>query len=79
MNNCRPCPFCGGGQPVFEGDAAEWKDDRRYVQLSLTCCATMIEGMGWKQARELTVSERETVLHKALADRWNVRCAQNPE
>lgn len=67
-----PCPFCGG-TPFFEGDAAEWKDDSRYVELSLSCCATMTEQIGWRRARDMTVEQRKAELEATLIERWNTR------
>lgn len=68
------CPFCGGA-PYFEGDAADWKDESRYVELSLTCCATMTEALGWRRARDMTVEARTAELTDKLATRWNTRYA----
>jgi hypothetical protein len=68
----KPCPFCGG-DPYFEGDTGDWKDDCRYVQLSLTCCATMTEGIGWRKARDMTVPARDAELRETLTARWNTR------
>lgn len=72
MAEILPCPFCGN-VPSFEGDSSEWRDDCRYVQLSLVCCATMTECIGWKKARDLTPAERETALRAALTAAWNKR------
>ena len=50
-----------------------WRDDNRYVELSLTCCATMTEAIGWRRARELTVEASTAELKASLASRWNKR------
>ncbi len=73
-----PCPFCGE-EPHFSGDASEWKDDARYVEMSLGCCATMTEGMGWRKARDMTVAARTAELQSALSKRWNTRHHNTPE
>lgn len=73
-----PCPFCGG-VPSFQGDAADWKDDSRYVELSLGCCAIMTEGIGWRKARDMTVAARTAELESALSKRWNTRHPNTPE
>lgn len=67
-----PCPFCGQS-PQFEGDPGEWKDDSRYVELSIACCVTMTETIGWRRAREMSVKERDAVLRGQLTARWNAR------
>lgn len=67
-----PCPFCGS-DPWFEGDAGEWKDESRYVELSLKCCATMTEIIGWMRARDMTVDQRDAELRERLAKAWNTR------
>jgi hypothetical protein len=67
-----PCPFCGN-EPWFEGDAADWEDDARYVQLELRCCTTMTETIGWQQARRMTVEARTIELKNKLASQWNRR------
>jgi hypothetical protein len=67
-----PCPFCGD-QPWFEGDANQWRDDRRYVELSLTCCATMTENIAWRNARDMTAKEKESELKRQLITNWNNR------
>lgn len=69
-----PCPFCGC-IPHYEGDAAEWKDESRYVDLSLECCATMTEAIGWHRARDMSVEMRTAELRGRLAKRWNTRYA----
>lgn len=66
------CPFCGE-KPWFEGDASEWKDESRYVELSLTCCSTMTETIGWMRARDMSISERTKELTQRLTERWNKR------
>ena len=71
-SNLLPCPFCGG-LPYFEGDAKDWKDDHRYVELSLTCCVTMCETIGWKRARDMTIEARNKELQIRLTDKWNTR------
>jgi len=68
----KPCPFCGG-QPHFEGDASKWRDESRYVELSLVCCATMNESIGWRRARDMQPQERDQELRDRLATAWNRR------
>lgn len=68
----KPCPFCGG-TPYFEGDTNEWQDGSRYVELSLTCCATMTESIGWRKARDMTIEERSAELRAKLTSNWNTR------
>jgi hypothetical protein len=77
MTELEKCPHCGES-PSFEGSASNWKDDNRYVELSLTCCATMTEAMGWRQARELTVAQRTEFLKERLTKRWNTRVEAAP-
>lgn len=72
MSNILPCPFCGG-QPWFSGDAARWKDENRYVELNLECCAIMNQTIGWQRAREMTVAERTNELKIRLIEIWNKR------
>jgi hypothetical protein len=71
-DSIKTCPFCGD-TPWFEGDAADWQDDCRYVQLTLKCCVTMTAAIGWKRAREITVEARTTEMQSNLIDRWNAR------
>lgn len=68
------CPFCGN-EPSFSGNASEWKDDYRYVELSLGCCVLMTEQIGWRQAREMTHEAKTTELRNRLQLRWNTRTA----
>ena len=68
----KPCPHCGSF-PDFVGDASEWKDDHRYVELSLGCCAMMTEAIGWKRARDMSAAERESDLRQRLTEAWNKR------
>jgi Restriction alleviation protein Lar len=67
-----PCPFCGD-EPVITGDTSHWMDDARYVQLSIVCCSTMTETIGWRRARDMTVTERDVELRARLTDSWNKR------
>ena len=73
-NQLLPCPFCGG-TPHFDGNAADWQDESRYVELSLKCCATMTEAIGWRRARDMTVEARTAELQTKLTDCWNTRHA----
>ncbi len=66
------CPFCGG-DPWFEGDGDNWRDDRRYVQMKLVCCVTMSSAIGWSAARDMQSKDREEFLKKALVEKWNKR------
>ena len=70
-----PCPFCGE-QPWFAGDTAEWKDEGRYVELSLRCCVRMSEAIGWRLGRDMTVEERTAQLKASLTKRWNTRAQE---
>lgn len=70
-----PCPFCGS-EPHFEGDVSDWKDDSRYVELTLTCCATMREAIGWRKARDMSVGERYQELRIKLTEVWNRRAPE---
>lgn len=67
-----PCPFCGS-DPFFEGDVSEWRDDSRYVELALRCCATMTQAIGWRRARGMTVEARTEELRVKLTEAWNRR------
>jgi hypothetical protein len=73
-----PCPFCGG-TPDFEGNAADWKDESRYVELSITCCATMTEAIGWRRARDMTVEARTAELQAKLTEAWNRRAPDDTD
>jgi len=68
----KPCPFCGD-TPSFTGDAGKWRDESRYVELSIECCVTMTEAIGWRKARDMTVNERTEELQTKLSERWNNR------
>ena len=68
------CPFCGN-EPSFSGNASEWKDDYRYVELSLGCCVSMTEQIGWRRAREMTNEAKTEELRSRLQLRWNTRTA----
>lgn len=68
------CPFCGN-EPSFSGDASEWKDESRYVELSLGCCVSMTEQIGWRRARDMTHEAKTAELRSRLQLRWNTRAA----
>jgi Zn finger protein HypA/HybF involved in hydrogenase expression len=70
----KPCPFCGN-EPSFQGNPADWKDESRYVELSLGCCVVMSEQIGWRRAREMTVEARTVELEGRLRLKWNTRAA----
>jgi len=76
-NHLQPCPFCGD-EPWFEGDASVWKDDRRYVEMSLGCCARITDMLGWKLARDMTHEARTERLKVKLSDAWNRRTPAEP-
>jgi len=69
------CPFCGN-TPSFSGDVTEWKDDARYVELSLGCCVSMTEAIGWRRAGAMTPEARTAELRSRLHSRWNTRVSQ---
>lgn len=71
-NRLLSCPFCGG-TPNFEGSAADWQDEHRYVELSLVCCVTMTEAIGWRAAAAMTVEARTAALRAKLTAAWNTR------
>lgn len=73
-----PCPFCGD-TPQFKGSAEDWQDEHRYVELSLTCCVTMTEAIGWRQAKDLTVEARTSELQTRLTKLWNTRRVDNED
>lgn len=73
-----PCPFCGD-QPWFEGDGSDWKDDCRYVEMSLECCSRMTAAIGWRRARGMTAGERREELRAKLIAKWNVRHTKEPQ
>jgi len=64
------CPFCGN-KPYFTD--VEWKDDSRYIQLSLECCVSMSEAIGWYKAKDMTISDITSELKNRLSLRWNTR------
>lgn len=70
----KPCPFCLG-DPHFNGDGDNWQDESRYVEMSLVCCVTMPQAIGWLRAREMTKKQREDELKKRLTDAWNHRAS----
>jgi hypothetical protein len=73
-----PCPFCGD-TPWFEGDGNDWKDDRRYVEMFLTCCSSMSSAIGWSRAREMTAEARTKEMKETLTRRWNKRYVEEKE
>jgi hypothetical protein len=68
------CPFCGN-EPSFSGNASEWKDESRYVELSLGCCVSMTEQIGWRRARDMTHEAKTAELRSRLRSKWNTRAA----
>lgn len=72
----KDCPFCGG-TPYFFGDASEWHDDHRYVQLTLKCCVEMTEAIGWRQARDMQPEARTAELQAKLTQQCNTRVTSN--
>ena len=74
----KPCPFCGSA-PVFTGNVLDWKDDCRYVELTIECCASITRGIGWKKARDMSIPEREAALRSELTEAWNLRDPAQPE
>jgi hypothetical protein len=69
-NSLTPCPFCDNlPQFVYDG----WQDERRYVQMRLTCCAEMTASIGWNKARDMTEKDIKTELTEHLAKQWNTR------
>ena len=75
MTTPLPCPFCGE-EPHFEGDPNYWGDEGYYVEMSLTCCSTMNEAIGWKRGREMTSAARAAELKAKLTEAWDKRAAQ---
>lgn len=73
----QPCPFCGD-EPWFEGDASAWKDDSRYVEMSLGCCARITDTIGWRLARDMTHEARTERLKAKLSEAWNRRAPAEP-
>lgn len=74
-----PCPFCGH-EPSFEGNGSCWKDENRYVEMSLQChnCDTVQSAqVGWARAQKMTPEEIEAVLRDTLIAKWNRR--EQPE
>ena len=78
MADLKPCPFCGS-DPSFTGDASVWRDDSRYVELSLECCSSMTEAIGWWRARDMSTAERDAELRQRLTERWNTRHEPEPD
>ncbi len=73
------CPFCGD-EPSFSGSASDWKDESRYVELSLGCCVSMTEQIGWRRARDMTHEAKTAELQNRLRLKWNTRAAlEQPE
>jgi hypothetical protein len=68
------CPFCGN-EPSFSGNASDWKDESRYVELSLGCCVSMTEQIGWRRARDMTHEAKTAELQNRLRLKWNTRAA----
>lgn len=66
------CPFCGN-YPWFDGDADHFDADHYYVDMNLTCCVTMNERMGWREANCTPVKDRQERLKAALVEKWNKR------
>ena len=65
----------------FSGDASEWRDESRYVELSLGCCVSMTEQIGWRRAQYMTHEAKTAELCSRLRSKWNTRAAlaQQPE
>ena len=73
------CPFCGN-EPRFSGNASIWQDEARYVELSLGCCVSMTEQIGWRRARDMTHEAKTAELQNRLRLKWNARAAlEQPE
>jgi hypothetical protein len=77
-NEFKDCPFCGG-KPYFDGCVDDRRDEGRYVQLSLVCCVTMTEAIGWKKAISMTTKEKETTLREKLISQWNTRFVEDSQ
>lgn len=67
-----PCPFCSD-TPTYS-DVQE-KDDRRYMQMSLMCCISMSESIGYGQFKNMSDVAIESELKNALLTAWNTRAA----
>lgn len=72
------CPFCGE-TPCWEGDGANWKDEKRYVQMKLMCCVTMSCSISWMVAREMLVEDRTKEMKNSLTKRWNTRYIEDSD
>ena len=74
IKRIKTCPFCGY-LPHFTGDGDNWKDDGRYVEMSITCCATMTKALGWRFVKEnkMQVKDIEDYLEARLIEDWNKR------
>lgn len=73
-----PCPFCGGDCAYVDGEY-EWKDDNRYIELTLeTSCdidLTLRATVNYMQAKGMTKEEKQRVLVDQLSEQWNTRPA----
>lgn len=76
MSELKPCPHCGG-QPYFS--EVEEKDDRRYMQIELTCCATYTQAIGWGKYKSMSESEIKNYLTEGVTEQWNNRRIDSDE
>lgn len=70
MSELRECPFCGC-QPTFS--EVEEKDDRRYMEMRLECCATMRSTICYSSFKSMTDAAIESELRHDLVNDWNRR------
>jgi hypothetical protein len=75
MTQFLPCPFCGSNPTVHEVHST---DERRYMQMNVSCCVTMSAGLQYSVYRSMIAIDIEKQIINMLAQKWNTRVEDNP-
>jgi hypothetical protein len=71
------CPFCGD-VPSFS--SSEFKDDNRYVEMTLECCIRMSASIPYGQFKSMTSEQIDLDLRNELVAKWEDRApADEPD